>query len=117
MGGDNTERIRIPSVTVMIKLAQGEELRAAIAKETTRVTISQCDPKTEGIASSYEEFENDRTLAHYKIHKGSQLFLTVRLMIVVKTLNQNTIELEVRLSHTVEHVKTAIHAKEGIPPD
>ena len=79
------------------------------------------------------QLEDGRTLSDYRFEKQSALCLTLRhrgggmsisrphlkfiLQIFVKTLNGQTISLEVAASNIIKDIKSKIEVKTGIPPD
>ena len=65
--------------------------------------------------------ENSKTLGYYRAMISNKCTLVLhslsRLQVFVRTLTGKTITLQVKDEDTVEHVKSLIHGKEGIPPD
>lgn len=115
------------SNTIFVKTLQGTTISLAVEATDSIDSIKSKIGEREAIPHEHlrllfagKQLEGGR-LSDYGIMKGSTLHLMVRMLggfqIFVKTLTGKTITLEISSEHTVEHMKSLIQDKEGIPPD
>ena len=102
-------KLKVESTTTVERVKAMIEAKEETPRHLQRLTLS-------GV-----RLENSRTLGYYRAMVSNKCTLVLhslsRLQVFVRTLTGKTITLQVKGEDTVEHVKSLIHGKEGIPPD
>ena len=114
---------------IMVKSSSsGRVIKLKVESTTTVESVKAMIEEKEGtprhlqrLILSGVRLENSRTLGYYRAMVSNKCTLVLhslsRLQVFVRTLTGKTITLQVKGEDTVEHVKSLIHGKEGIPPD
>ena len=117
------------SVQIFVKTLTGKTINLDVRPSDMVSDVKEQIKEKEGIPKyqqqliyAAKELEDGCTLSSYDIQKDCRLCLVVKLnggnmQIFVRTLTGKTIMLDVRLSSTIEAVKTKIQDREGIPCD
>ena len=74
-------------------------------------------PEEQRLSCDGRKLKDWCTLADYNIHAYSTLHMDQALDIFIKTLTGKTTTVKIKLSLTVEHLKSIVQVKEGVPPD
>ena len=108
--------------------SSGRVIKLKVESTTTVESVKAMIEEKEGtprylqrLTLSGVSLENSKTLGYYRAMVSNKCTLVLhslsRLQVFVRTLTGKTITLQVKDEDTVEHVKSLIHGKEGIPPD
>ena len=121
-------RLRIYDITVK-NSSSGRALRLKVESTTTVESVKTTIEAEEGTPRHLQQLstpsgmslQDSRTLGYYNALISNRCTLVLhtflRLQVFVSTLTGKTITLQVRGDDTVEHVKSLICEKEGIPAD
>ena len=118
-----------PKMQIFVKTLSGKTVSLEVDPCDTVRNVKSRIQDTEGLHPEYQRLifagrslQDEKSLSHYHIQKGSTLQLLLRqrraeyLKIFVKTLDGKTSTLDVKICDTIKHVKKKIKYQKGIPP-
>ena len=120
---------RLRGHEIMIKSSSsGRVMKLTVESTTTVGSVKAMIEENEGtprhlqrLTLSGVSVENNKTMGYYGAMVSNKCTLVLhslsRLQVFVRTLTGKTITLQVKGDDTIEHVKSLIHGKEGLPPD
>lgn len=94
------------------------EVNASDTIECVKAKIQDMDgarPDEQHLVFARKQLEDCRTLAEYKIQKGSTLYMTVLGKYIHVDISGNMVRVRFESSDTVADVKAKIEAREGVP--